>query len=568
MSESLGRSTMRYRAFVRKRADVAAQHWSTALQSELPSDLTTYDAQVQYWNTLTVMSLINWAGADKGIEDAQRAAMRRYQEELDLAQELPPSAAYLLDHPNGDFLTHTIQAPEAEPLALIQHHIELIQDKEAVLRAVNSLFAVIQEGEAGGTEGDKPLGLVGKLTKQRKALIGLKTIVQGMNRRLAAAKRKPVSDASSWNIVTTAQVPADFENHIGIGRIQEKVEAAKRMRTALEAALDQVFSVESDDSAHAVRSALDGIRILTDTDPEDEFDVRQTKGLGKTLHLNLAWQDRTATLSDLAGLAADLGAIRDELDALVEAIKTVKDLASVSLGKMLDATEFWSSVETGGSRNGRVTRMWEELVGAGNEQELSKVLGGKAWFLEQARRKGQFVEGPESVTTLVTYLLTGAGTDFKPQIGAAKDVRERFVTLSQTLKTRGARKVDEVGACLQQALDPYIAGLQQGDVAASQAGWPAKDQRLTLSRSAYNLVLEAARLSDRLVCVVHWLRDSQRHASSWRQLLEDLYRKIERTDPGPQQDRLKQELRDLAPDFPDYLVPGYEPKSPPIGRRS
>ena len=568
MSESLGRSTTRYRTFVRRRADLAAQSWTTALQSRLPVDPATYDEQVQYWETLTVISLLNWTGADEEIEDSQRAAMRRYQEELDPGQDFPASAAYLLVNPSGEFLLRTIQAPEAEPLELIQRHVEVIQGKEAILHAINSFFTAIKETEQVNSEDDRPQGLVGKLTKQRNALIALKTTVQGMNRRLATAMRKPVSDATSWNIVTTNSVPAEFANHIAIRRMQEKVDAAKRKRATLENALNQVLGVETDDSPTAVRSAREGVQILLNTDPEDDFDVRQTRQLGKNLVLKLAWQDRSSRLNDLENVASDLLAIVEEQEALIESIKAVKCVASVCLGGMLSATEFWERVETGDSRNGRVTLIWEELVRAGNARELSKILGGKALFLEQARRRGQFEAGTDgvkdNVTTLLEHLLSNAETDFVSILSKSQSVCESFGALSQMLKTRNDWKVDQVADCLEQTLAPYRTLLHSGDVAIDRSTWPAKGQRVTLSRSAYNSLLEAARISDRLTHVVRWLQDSQRHAAVWWRLLEDLYRKIERTEPGPQQDRLKRELRDLAPDFPDYLVPGYEPQVPPL----
>lgn len=567
MSVVLSSSVSAYRSFVRRLAESSAQSWIEQLDHVLPRTLTTLKEQQSYWETLTAMAELNWRGDDQRVAAAQEEGLRDYRRELDVREELPPSARYLLSHQNGDFVLQYVAESDPEPQELLQRHIEIIEEKEAVLRSMNRFFGALQSStaEASASEtSDSPLGLEGELMALRKSLVELKRNLIGLRLKLDQAKKRPVADTNSWNIVTSETIPVSWNKHVSVTRMSEKVKAANDVRSTLEGALNDLIGVKQDDAPDAVRRALAAIAVFEELDPDDTYDVRRSGQLGRTVQLELMWQGKKTSLANLAEARSLLQEILEEQDIISNTINVVLEFARQGVGLLLEADAFWNQVDSAPSPNGRVTVMWQELVRAGNQSALSRYLGGKALYLEQARRQGRFKDEPRCVRMQLDYLLDGSvdHASFETKIPS-----QSFLELLQKLKTRQSWSLKEICVLLERTLSPYVSELRRMPVEANSP-WPPADKRLTLSRGAYNLVVQAVRHSEHLAHVMTWLHDFELNLANWAELRDKYVGQIMKTEPGHLQTSIKEKLRDLCPEYPDYKVLNYEAKTPPLTPRS
>lgn len=568
MSVVMSSSVSAYRSFVRRLSESAAQSWIGQLDHLLPRTLVTLEEQLKYWDTLTAMAVLNWRDDDQRVATAQEEGRKSYRRELDEREEFPPSARYLLSHQNGDFILQYIVESDPDPRELIQAHVEIIEKKEAVLRSMNQFFGVLQSStdDAPASESsDSPLSLVSELAKQREALGELKRIMSGLSLRLDQAKKRPVTDTNSWNIVTSDVIPSAWYNHVSVTRMAEKVAAAKAVRTRLESALADVTKIEHDDSPDAVRRALAAIMVFEDLDPDDAYDVRRSRQLGRTVQLELTWQGKKTSLANLVEARRLLQEILEEQDIISNTINVVLEFARQGVGPLLEANAFWNQVDSAPSPNGRVTVMWRELVRAGNQSTLSRYLGGKALYLEQARRQGRFKDEPRCVRVQLDYLLDGSVDHvlFEKRIAS-----QSFLELLQKLKTRQSWSLKEICVLLERTLSPYAIELQRMPVEANPSSWPPADKRLTFSRGAYNMMVQAVRHSEHTAHVMTWLHDYELNLANWAQVQGELLRKIRSTEQELLLTNLKKKLLDLCPEYPEYPVLNYEADTPPLAPRS
>ncbi len=550
------RSVQEYEERVGRSVQTLRDSWLAQLKKELHSETTLRSERV-YWTTLIAMAHLDWSGEDADVEQALREGLRRYGDESDSSRDAPPSAAYLWANPEGKIVYRYLVAEDLLPMRLLQTHIEIVEEKQAILALVNQFAAAAllrgtpqRAHKADAHSNISPLGT--NLGVLRDELLELKLLLGGIESRIPGVRVRPTHD-QSWLFEPLNQAPIHLREHEAIQLMRSRIEVMRATRQKLESLRAAIERVASDDTPDVINAALRAIGSLLDLDPDDTYRVvKPIAGSPQQSHtLRLAWQQRDVPLLPLSALQAELVKIQAEQQRLQQAMSWLTNQLHALVGPLLDDdalaanAHVWQHIANR-SLSAQVLALWDYVVSAGRAGELETMLGGYVLRLEQGRRKGLFKPGmPEHVPQLLQYMLRDVPHDHHITV----DEHVASVAEYVELWYERASSWEPLSLIsLQYLIGKLIAPLREGAARRSRQDGSAL---VTLSSTTADNLKRLVTLHERLTTVIEWVRDYERNYASWDTELWNLYNyQIPRTRDQDAKAILKQKLKRISPDFP------------------
>ncbi len=529
-----------------------------------------------YWATLITMAHLNWDNNDQDINAVLREGLHRYAAEGDSMLESPPSAAYLIGHPGGRIAYQTLDSSNPSPARLLQGHLEIVQQKQSVLRLINQ-FVEITTGRNGGS-GDQRMqstdmfSLETRLARIGDELVGLRRIILGANERLQAARQQPTHHGS-WTFEALNNLPDSLKNHEAVRLMWNEIDSTKRLRQELEGDLERIQMVGADDGLATVEAAIQAIDHFLQIDPDNSFQVlpcandRSQPPPG----IPLAWQGKHVPIVPLSSLKASLQEINREQEAVENAFSWLTRHSQrlvgplVAIEALTDIEGLWLSLIYGDP----VLALWDWVIRAGRERMLTASLDGLALQLEQARRQGFFeTTRPESVPKILEQLLP----DAQPRNNTpdeAEDIATHFEQWHQyACNVKLPSLIDVQFMATQMLMLPSAKRNGSAALPAGMSGVNHQRKWLTLSEESERRIEEIIILRDRINIVIDWIRDYKTNYQYWYEELWNLVNyRIPNTVSDDARSFLFRQLKDISPEFPLVRSFTYAESRPPFINR-
>lgn len=549
-----------YRNRVKNEFDSVRATWLAEVRQRIAgsSQGDQENPDVAYWTSLLILVLLARDTNDPDVEKGIKEGLERYQREMKADRNVPPSAAFIVQNKEGAFLLAEMETAAPTPEQLVRKHLELIEGKLTVVQLISRFIqAAYSLPETQGVQRDGPNTIQGQLEELKGDLGALSIRLNTIRVQLTRALDQP-SHQESWpqEGALRNNVPQGLSHHVGVEKMEQIILQERETRRRLEKQRDRLLAVASQDDPAPLVEALKAIEGIVTTDPDGKrYKILQEDQPPRPpRRLTLDWEGSDYPLRlPLTNVKEKLEAMRAEQQQLDEWHTALLKRTARLAGPLLDtslptrelAAAFWAHQQEEAITSIR-ENLWRDIVRVPT-LELQRWLGSNSQLLllEQARRNGDFEEGPgSSVPRIARELLSTNG-----QMYAAN-------TTGKALSPERLRAF--VAAIPRLTLAELLAGVQEildgqeiSKVDATDRNtWPPPASRLTLSVYAYNRLAQLVEVQRRLEVVMEWVQDFSRNHGKWRNDMTRYDKQYQGSQPGSAARRTAAEwLTAIAPDY-------------------
>jgi hypothetical protein len=528
----------------------------------------------RYWENAAVMVCWDWDNNSDDVRLVVEKAKRDYARELDATLALPPSAQYILAHPDGRNVVGSI----GTPLEIIQNHITMVSEKRWVLNAVNAFFVRLSGHEPEADNKQRPLSLSEKLEELSRPLAEVQSKIIEANNKLETAKKHRTDNADAWSFLSIDNLPQPWREHLAVEQMKALIIKERDERRWREQALEVFTGLAKAslifDDATALRNAISNLELLMqEYEKDDPYGVLR-EARNRTYHV--PWTDNIYQVNPRQELENFLGAMNSALDEQNQ-LKAFLDICRVysskQAGLKLSEDSWWENVRGKDDLWRKAVQhapMTKTKVGS-SEKKLRQEFGSYDLYIHEENRwnaKFAYKDFEQAFIQPVRRTIETGALIYpeEPEKWQTPALMNWTYEYDQLIRRESWFSLGQTEKILEHYLAPVGQFVPSQPISDSLQTWPPLVQRLTLSRAALNLLVEMRILRERLTILTEFVSDYERNAEAWRTRLEQLVRPggLIWSTNGDQKSRHIRLLRDLAPAWPEWPADGYSPKVPPL----